>query len=194
MGKARSSVCPGCEKLCRLNHGRRATMDVRPVTRYIRFFLDQEYTMRMWIGVLAFALLAGCSLPRSLVPGEPNVSKTSDKAPKDYAACVLPLWQRDVAKTSQTSIFPTATASPRQVSSLRMRSWISSNTRTAAGFRCIRGRHGPSRGRCANRCVIACSRLRRETRGDSCKQTVCQRALGFRVSVGKTSKGASDHG
>jgi hypothetical protein len=79
-------------------------MDVRPVTRYIRFFSDQEYTMRMWIGVLTFALLAGCSLPRSLVPGEPNVSKTSDKAPKDYAACVLPLWQRDVAKTSQTSI------------------------------------------------------------------------------------------
>jgi len=60
--------------------------------------------MRIWIGGLALALLAGCSLPRSLVPGEPNVSKTSDKAPKDYAACVLPLWQRDVAKTSQTSI------------------------------------------------------------------------------------------
>ncbi|MCY0107235.1 hypothetical protein NQF78_02860 [Pseudomonas monsensis] len=60
--------------------------------------------MRIWIGGLALAMLAGCSLPASLVPGEPNISKTSAKPPKDYAACVLPLWQQDVAKTSQTSI------------------------------------------------------------------------------------------
>ena len=60
--------------------------------------------MRIWIGSLALTLLAGCSLPASLVPGEPNISKTSDKSPKDYAACLLPLWQKDVAKTSQTSI------------------------------------------------------------------------------------------
>lgn len=60
--------------------------------------------MRIWIGSLALAMLAGCSLPTSLVPGEPNVRKTDSKAPKDYAACVLPLWQKDVAKTSQTSI------------------------------------------------------------------------------------------
>ncbi|RON61349.1 hypothetical protein BK669_17800 [Pseudomonas fluorescens] len=60
--------------------------------------------MRIWIGGLALAMLAGCSLPASLVPGEPNISKTSAKTPKDYAACVLPLWQQDVAKTSQTSI------------------------------------------------------------------------------------------
>jgi hypothetical protein len=49
-------------------------------------------------------MLAGCSLPASLVPGEPNISKTSAKSPKDYAACLLPLWQKDVAKTYQTSI------------------------------------------------------------------------------------------
>jgi hypothetical protein len=79
-------------------------MDVELLTRYIHFFSDQEYTMRIWIGSLALALLAGCSLPASLVPGEPNVSKTSAKSPKDYAACLLPLWQKDVAKTSQTSI------------------------------------------------------------------------------------------
>ncbi|MGF6668835.1 MULTISPECIES: hypothetical protein [unclassified Pseudomonas] len=60
--------------------------------------------MRIWIGGLALAMLAGCSLPASLVPGEPNISKTSAKPPKDYAACVLPLWQQDVAKTAQTSI------------------------------------------------------------------------------------------
>lgn len=79
-------------------------MDVYPVTRYIHFFSEQGYTMRIWIGGLALAMLAGCSLPASLVPGEPNISKTSAKPPKDYAACVLPLWQQDVAKTSQTSI------------------------------------------------------------------------------------------
>jgi hypothetical protein len=79
-------------------------MDVAPLTRYIHFFSDQEHSMRIWIGSLALTLLAGCSLPASLVPGEPNISKTSDKSPKDYAACLLPLWQKDVAKTSQTSI------------------------------------------------------------------------------------------
>ncbi|MCF4998541.1 hypothetical protein GIW70_02915 [Pseudomonas syringae] len=60
--------------------------------------------MRMWIGGLLLTALAGCSLPASLVPGEPNVSKYSDKTPKEYAACVLPLWQRDVSKASQISI------------------------------------------------------------------------------------------
>lgn len=79
-------------------------MDVEPLTRYIHLFSDQEYPMRIWIGSLALTLLAGCSLPASLVPGEPNISKTSAKSPKDYAACLLPLWQKDVAKTSQTSI------------------------------------------------------------------------------------------
>jgi hypothetical protein len=79
-------------------------MEVRPVTRYIRVFSDQGNTMRIWIGILALALLAGCSLPASLVPGEPNLSKTTTKAPKDYAACLLPLWQQDIPKTTQTSI------------------------------------------------------------------------------------------
>lgn len=79
-------------------------MDVEPLTRYIHFFSDQEHSMRIWIGSLTLTLLAGCSLPASLVPGEPNISKTSAKSPKDYAACLLPLWQKDVAKTSQTSI------------------------------------------------------------------------------------------
>ena len=79
-------------------------MEAHPVTGYIHFFSGQGNTMRIWIGSLALTLLAGCSLPASLVPGEPNISKTSTKSPKDYAACLLPLWQKDVAKTSQTSI------------------------------------------------------------------------------------------
>jgi len=79
-------------------------MDVQAVKRYIHPFSKQVNSMRVWIGTLALALLAGCSLPASLVPGEPNLSKTSDKPPKEYAACLLPLWQKDVARTSQTSI------------------------------------------------------------------------------------------
>ena len=60
--------------------------------------------MRMLMGGVVLALLAGCSLPASLVPGEPNVSKHSAKAPKEYAACVLPAWQKEVANTTQVSI------------------------------------------------------------------------------------------
>jgi hypothetical protein len=60
--------------------------------------------MRVLMGGIALALLAGCSLPASLVPGEPNVSKFSEKPPKEYAACVLPAWQEQVSSTTQTSI------------------------------------------------------------------------------------------
>lgn len=60
--------------------------------------------MRMLIAGVAVAMLAGCSLPASLVPGEPNVSKYSAKPPKEYLACVLPLWQEQIPKTTQIGI------------------------------------------------------------------------------------------
>ncbi|WGK93010.1 hypothetical protein [Pseudomonas migulae] len=60
--------------------------------------------MRTLIAGVVVALLAGCSLPASLVPGEPNVSKYSEKAPKEYAACVLPAWQKEISNTTQTPI------------------------------------------------------------------------------------------
>lgn len=60
--------------------------------------------MRKWIAALASVVLAGCSLPASLVPGEPNLSKESAKPPKEVAECVLPAWQREVPKASQTSV------------------------------------------------------------------------------------------
>jgi len=60
--------------------------------------------MRMLIGALGAALLAGCSLPASVVPGEPNVSKYSEKPPKEYAACVLPAWQQVVPHSTQAGI------------------------------------------------------------------------------------------
>lgn len=59
---------------------------------------------RVLIGGVVLALLTGCSLPASLVPGEPNVSKYSEKPPKEVAACVLPAWQKEISNTSQTSI------------------------------------------------------------------------------------------
>lgn len=60
--------------------------------------------MRMLMGGVVMAALAGCSLPASVVPGEPNVSKYSEKAPKEYAACVLPLWQQVSSRAAQTGI------------------------------------------------------------------------------------------
>jgi len=60
--------------------------------------------MRNVIGAVAALLLAGCSVPSSLVPGEPNYSKISAKPPKEYAACVLPAWQQVIPKTTQTGI------------------------------------------------------------------------------------------
>jgi len=60
--------------------------------------------MRMLIGGVTLAMLAGCSLPASVVPGEPNVSKYSDKTPKELAACILPAWQQEIPKTTQAGI------------------------------------------------------------------------------------------
>jgi hypothetical protein len=60
--------------------------------------------MRVLMGGVVLALLTGCSLPKSLVPGEPNVNKFSEKPPKEYAACVLPAWREQVSNTTQTSI------------------------------------------------------------------------------------------
>lgn len=60
--------------------------------------------MRTLMAGGVMALLAGCSLPASLVPGEPNFSKFSEKPPKEYAACVLPAWQKQISNTTQTPI------------------------------------------------------------------------------------------
>jgi hypothetical protein len=42
----------------------------------------------MLMGGVGLALLAGCSLPTSLVPGEPNVSKYSEKKQRARGVCV----------------------------------------------------------------------------------------------------------
>ena len=60
--------------------------------------------MRTLMAGIVVGMLAGCSLPASVVPGEPNFSKYSEKPPKELAACVLPAWQKQVSKTTQTGI------------------------------------------------------------------------------------------
>jgi hypothetical protein len=67
-------------------------------------FQDREAFMRMLVAGIAVAVLAGCSLPASVVPGEPNVSKYSEKTPKEYAACVLPLWRQHIPGSTQSPI------------------------------------------------------------------------------------------
>lgn len=60
--------------------------------------------MRIFIGPLAVALLAGCASPSDLRAGSPTVSAVTKKTPKAYALCVFPKWQdaRSEAAMSET--------------------------------------------------------------------------------------------
>lgn len=49
--------------------------------------------MRILIGALAVALLAGCTTPSDLLAGKPELRVWSTKAPKEIAVCVFPAWQ-----------------------------------------------------------------------------------------------------
>ncbi|QVE15677.1 hypothetical protein [Pseudomonas cichorii] len=49
--------------------------------------------MRVFIGALAVALLAGCTTPSDLRAGSPVFSAVTKKSPKQYALCVFPKWQ-----------------------------------------------------------------------------------------------------
>ncbi len=46
--------------------------------------------MRILIGVVALALLAGCSTPSDLMAGNPVSTHISTKKPKDIALCLYP--------------------------------------------------------------------------------------------------------
>nr|WP_256347312.1 hypothetical protein [Pseudomonas gingeri] len=60
--------------------------------------------MRILIGALVLAALAGCVSPSDLKGNTPSVSATSKKDPKQYALCVFPKWQdaRSEATMSET--------------------------------------------------------------------------------------------
>jgi hypothetical protein len=49
--------------------------------------------MRILIGALAVALLAGCTTPSDLMAGKPALTVITTKAPKAFALCVYPAWQ-----------------------------------------------------------------------------------------------------
>lgn len=60
--------------------------------------------MRILIGALAVALLAGCVGPGDLARNDPSLAATTAKDPKRYALCVFPKWQdaRTDASMSET--------------------------------------------------------------------------------------------
>lgn len=49
--------------------------------------------MRLFVGAVAVALLAGCVSPGDLESKDPSISASTSKDPKRYALCVLPRWQ-----------------------------------------------------------------------------------------------------
>jgi uncharacterized lipoprotein YajG len=58
--------------------------------------------MRILIGAVAVALLAGCTTPSDLKSGSPVFSSATKKAPKQYALCVFPKWQDSNAGSTMT--------------------------------------------------------------------------------------------
>jgi len=61
--------------------------------------------MRILIAAVAVAVLAGCTTPGDLKSGKATISASSNKAPKQYALCVMPKWQdaRSGATMTETS-------------------------------------------------------------------------------------------
>lgn len=60
--------------------------------------------MKFFVGVLAAALLAGCSSPGDVKKNEPTISASTSKSAKKYALCVFPRWQeqRTTSTMSET--------------------------------------------------------------------------------------------
>jgi uncharacterized lipoprotein YajG len=56
--------------------------------------------MKLIIGLLAVAFLAGCVGPGDLAKNEPSLNLVTKKDPKSYALCVFPKWQN--ARTDST--------------------------------------------------------------------------------------------
>nr|WP_081955404.1 hypothetical protein [Pseudomonas lutea] len=61
--------------------------------------------MRILIGALAVALLAGCSSPADLMSSPADLTVATSKSAKAYALCVFPEWQEhsSAAVMSETS-------------------------------------------------------------------------------------------
>ncbi|WP_025110073.1 hypothetical protein [Pseudomonas sp. H1h] len=60
--------------------------------------------MKLIVGALAVALLAGCSSPGDVKKNDPTISTSTNKSAKKYALCVFPKWQeqRSTSTMSET--------------------------------------------------------------------------------------------
>lgn len=58
--------------------------------------------MRILVGALGLALLAGCVTTADLEKNEPSISAKTVKGPKQYALCVFPKWQ--AARTDSSMV------------------------------------------------------------------------------------------
>lgn len=60
--------------------------------------------MKLIMGVVVLAILAGCVSPSDLRNNTPTTTATTKKSPRDYAVCVFPKWQdaRSEAVMSET--------------------------------------------------------------------------------------------
>lgn len=56
--------------------------------------------MRILIGAVGLALLAGCVSPGDLEGNDPSINASTAKDPKRYALCVFPKWQAARADSS----------------------------------------------------------------------------------------------
>jgi hypothetical protein len=56
--------------------------------------------MKLIVGALAVALLAGCVSPSELEKNDPSIRTTTTKDPKRYALCVFPKWQSERTDSS----------------------------------------------------------------------------------------------
>ncbi|WP_433899418.1 hypothetical protein [Pseudomonas sp. PSE1(2024)] len=58
--------------------------------------------MKLIVGAMALALLAGCSSPGDIKKNDPTITASTNKSAKKYALCVFPRWQ-DQRSTSTMS-------------------------------------------------------------------------------------------
>lgn len=58
--------------------------------------------MKLIMGALAVALLAGCSSPSDLMSEAPAITVSSAKTPKAFALCVFPAWQEHNSNASMS--------------------------------------------------------------------------------------------
>ncbi|WP_252959407.1 hypothetical protein [Pseudomonas simiae] len=60
--------------------------------------------MKLIMGAVVLALLAGCVSPSDLRSNNPTTTAKTKKSPRDYAVCVFPKWQdaRSEAVMSET--------------------------------------------------------------------------------------------